>query len=260
MPDPLLSVVTPIYNCEKYLAESIESVLSQTFTDFEFIIINDGSVDGSKKIAEEYQRKDSRIRFLDDCENRKIPFRRNQAIKLARGRYIAIHDGDDISEKNRFELQITLLSNHLSIFCVGGWAKVIDENGVFKELFDYPPPRNEDCIYLIIKECKNPIIDPTSMFRKREFESLGEYTLNPAIYTVPDFDLWLRALRQNKCFANIQIPLIKYRNNPNGMTNLHKQEMIKAHMTVWHKFMRDDYPFVKANLINKLKTFFGEKE
>ena len=233
--ETLVSIVMPIYNCEKYLRDSIDSILSQTFKYFEFIIINDGSEDDSASIVNSYD--DSRIRFIDDKFNIKLPKRRNQAISVAKGRYIVIQDGDDISEKTRIETQVRFMENNISYFCVGSWAKKINQEGDIVGEMDYPPSSNSDCIQMITKKCMNPFIDPTTMFRRKDFLELGGYSQEQSIYTVPDFDLWLRAIESGKIFANIQEPLIKYRENPDGMTLQHKDEMIKSHMIVWRLFM-----------------------
>lgn len=233
---PLLSVITTVYNCERYLRVSIESALNQSFRDFEMIIINDGSTDSTGKIVNEYL-KDTRIRYVYRSENKKIPTRRNEAINMAKGEYIAIHDGDDISEPDRFETQVRFLRNNLNYFCVGGHAKKIDENGKVIGEMDYPPGQHQDILDLVVKKCMNPMIDPTTMFRKNDFLNLGGYSTDKSIYTVPDMDLWLKAILSGRKLINLQYPVIQYRMNPNGMTSLHKQEMIRSHMFVWRKFM-----------------------
>tara|TARA_Y100000034_G_scaffold114297_1_gene150267 strand:- start:667 stop:1434 length:768 start_codon:yes stop_codon:yes gene_type:complete len=235
MSNPLFSVITPIYNCEEYLAESIESVLAQTFSDYEFLIINDGSTDSSKDIALSY--KDERIRFVDNEDNLRIPTRRNQGIVLARGKYVAIHDGDDVSLPDRFEKQAEVLNEDDSLFCIGGHAIKIDSEGNECGIMDYPPADHADILSMISRRCMNPMIDPTTIFQRRKFLELGKYTLEKAIYTVPDFDLWTRAIISGCKFGNISSCLIRYRANPEGMTKVHKKEMIGAHMIVWRRFM-----------------------
>lgn len=236
---PRISVITTIYNCQDYLRAAIESILAQTFTDFEFIIINDGSTDRCDDVVNSF--KDSRIRYIRSLENKKIPTRRNEAINLAQGLYVAIQDGDDISLPDRLRIQYQVLANNLSYFCVGSYATRINPEGVVMDVMDYPPEKHADIIDMIIKQNKNPMIDPTTMFRRADFLELGGYTLEKEIYTVPDFDLWLRAILRGKLFCNMQEPLIKYRVNPNGMTNSRQTEMIRAHMTVWHRFMSERF-------------------
>jgi glycosyltransferase involved in cell wall biosynthesis len=232
---PRVSVVTTVYNCELYVREAIQSILDQTFPDFELIIINDGSTDGTDAIVKSF--RDNRIVYQRNTDNKKIPTRRNEAIQRAKGQFVVIQDGDDISLPNRLETQFNFLSNNLDYFCLGSQATKIDLEGRECGVMDYPPGLHPAIEAMIIRKCMNPIIDPTTMFRRHDFLALGGYTLEKSIYTVPDFDLWLRALLSGKKFANFQEPLIKYRVNPAGMTSVHKSEMIQAHMIVWRRFM-----------------------
>jgi len=238
MAGPLVSIITPIYNCEQYLDESIQSVLMQSFQDYEFIIGDDGSTDSSKEIAASYSSNaDWRIKFLDSDVNMRIPRRRNTMIDAAKGKYIAIHDGDDVSLSHRLEKQVAFLEENEDIFCVGGHAIKIDPSGKETGIMDYPPETHEEIISEIVNKVTNPMIDPTTVFRRDIFNKLGRYTLRKDIYTVPDFDVWTRAMLRGFRFANLQEVIIKYRDNPDGMTLQHKEEMIKAFMTVWRPFV-----------------------
>lgn len=236
--EPLVSVVTTVYNCEKHIRESVESILGQTFSDFEFIIINDGSTDSTFDIVREYN--DDRIVLIDNDDNKKIPTRRNEGIQIARAKYIAIHDGDDISMAYRLDKQYGLISKRQDLFCVGGHAVKIDDDGNVTGSMTYPPSRPVH-VNTSLRRSKNPMIDPTTMFVRDIFIKLGMYSLDEEIYTVPDFDLWARAVSYGYKMLNIQHPLIRYRVNPNGMTQLHSDEMKKAHMEVWRRFMTGKY-------------------
>jgi len=233
----ILSVITTVYNCEKYVTESLRSILDQTFRDFELILINDGSTDHTGAICKKFADRDSRIRYFHHHDNKKIPTRRNEAIRLAQGDLIAIHDGDDISLPDRLADQTGFLRNHLDYFCVGGHATKINAEGTPFGEMNYPPALHDEIVEMLVRRNINPMIDPTTMFRRSGFIELGSYTLDKDIYTVPDLDLWTKAILSGRKFANLQYPVIQYRMNPKGMTGLHKQEMIRAHMQVWQKFM-----------------------
>ncbi|MDD2913253.1 MAG: glycosyltransferase family 2 protein, partial [Candidatus Pacebacteria bacterium] len=110
--NPKISIIMPVYNVETFLSEAIESVLNQTFYDFEFVIINDGSTDNSLEIIKNYEKKDSRIVLLDNKENLGITKSLNIGLNKARGEYIARMDGDDISEKERIEIQYDFLKKN----------------------------------------------------------------------------------------------------------------------------------------------------
>lgn len=236
---PKLSVITTLYNCERYVADSLRSVLEQTYSDFQWIVLNDGSTDSTWKIVNKMIGDDSRAVLVDNKENKRIPASRNEAIKLATGKYIAIHDGDDISLPHRFMSQVGFLDSRKDIFCVGGHAISIDHEGNQKGMMVYPPAHHRQIVFSLLRLKQNPVIDPTSMFRKADFEKLGGYTLNEDLYTVPDMDLWARAIVSGKVMANMQDALIRYRVNPNGMTQKHKSQMIDAHMMVWRRFRKE---------------------
>lgn len=244
MSRPKISVVTPLYNCAVFVKESIESILNQTFQDFEFILLNDGSTDGTWEIVESF--KDDRIVKLDFKENRRIPCRRNEAVAMARGEFIAIHDGDDISLPHRLRCELELLTKYEDIFCCGGHAEKIDESGKATGMMMYPPETDSE-IVCKISSGTNPIIDPTTMFRVDDFRQLGGYSLEQAIYTVPDYDLWCRAVLAGKRFHNLQMAVIRYRINPNGMTQKHKKEMMNAHRTVQSRYLERRRTFKRGN-------------
>ena len=235
---PKLTVITTVYNCEKFIKESLCSILDQTYTNFQWIILNDGSTDSTWKIVNDTVGKDDRVCLIDSKENKNIPIRRNQVINLAKGEYIAIHDGDDISFPERLRYQVGYLDSFKNVFCLGGHAICIDENGEQIDIMDYPPLSHDQIVLNFLKLKQNPMIDPTTMFRKSDFKNLGGYSLNKNIYTVPDMDLWARAILSGKEMANMSEIFIKYRKNPNGMTLKHKDEMLDANMQVWRKFQR----------------------
>lgn len=137
---PLVSVLMPVYNVERYLKEAIESVLHQTMSQFEFIIIDDGSSDNSKEIIAEYTKKDGRIKF-SSRQNKGIVATRNELLGLAKGRYFAIMDSDDISYPNRLQEQLNFLENNKGYAIVGCQDLLVDPEGcpimVINNIFDH---------------------------------------------------------------------------------------------------------------------------
>lgn len=230
-----ISVITTLYNCEKFVKESFDSIINQSFKDFEWIVVNDGSTDNTWDIATSY--KNDNIVFVNNADNKRIPTRRNEAISYASSPYIAIHDGDDISLPDRLLKQYEFMEScDDKTFCVGGWALQIDENSKEQRVMNYPPCKHKEVVNMLLIERKNPIIDPTSMFKRDIFIKLGEYSLDKEIYTVPDMDLWSRAIINGYKINNISDILIKYRINPKGMTRMFNKEMQKAHNFVWNDF------------------------
>jgi len=257
--NPLVSVITTVYSGEKYLCESFFSIVDQEFKDFEWIIVNDGSTDTTSlliksflakmKISEKFKKN---IRIIDNKDNKGIPVRRNEAIKIAKGKYIAIHDADDISLPHRLKKQVDFLEEHKDVFCLGGHAIEIDENGEKRGERTYPPYSSHESIDIITSKetfYLNPIIDPSTMFRRSIFLKLGGYSLDKSIYLVPDYDLWLKSFLNGEKIYNLQDFIIKYRKHNKSRTGEKKKEMIKAHMVVWKKFIKNYKKRVKEKKI-----------
>lgn len=206
---PKLSVIMPVYNAEKFLKDSIESVLNQTFSDFEFIIINDGSTDNSLKIIKAYANKDERIKIIDQ-NNLGIVESLNQALKLSTGQFIARMDADDISEPDRLEKQLNFLIETGAYLC-GTWATIIDEKGqITGQRFNYPPKTwRENKMYLLRG---NPFIHPSIMLSRKVYEV--EKDKNGNLYRnykhLEDYELWTRIVPKYKS-VNLPEYLLRYR-------------------------------------------------
>ena len=124
---PKVTVVIPVYNREKYVCEAIESVLDQTFADFELLVIDDGSTDRSREAVQSYH--DPRIRLMSNEKNEGIPKTRNKGIGLARGEYLAFLDSDDRAYPERLAKQVAFLDRHPDYAAVGAWIDWMDEEG-----------------------------------------------------------------------------------------------------------------------------------
>jgi len=229
----MISIVTTVYNCGKYIRESIDSILSQTFDDFEFIIINDGSTDNTPEIIRSFD--DNRIRFLDHDENSGVPFRSNEAIDIAKGEYIAIHDGDDVSLPLRLSMEFSTLKSDKNLFCVGSYAIIVDEDGIEVDRWRHPPSDNNSMINMIDKG-KNPVINSSSMFKKSDFINIGKYTTDKKFQLVHDLELWGKCLFSDLNFCTLDIPLIKYRINNSGLTFGRMPEMRVSHQLLLKKW------------------------
>ena len=206
---PLVSVVMPVYNTEKYLSEAIESILAQTFVDFEFIIIDDGSTDRSWEIIEEYAKKDDRIRVFQNRENRWISFTRNRLIELSTTKYIASQDSDDISYPHRLSVSYEFLISH-DTYGVVSWDNcIIDEEWkyIWKRIY------SDDIEYTILK--KSPISQPSSMFRLDIFTYVWWY--DPWLNYGEDYDLRCKMYAHWYGIKNVGDSLIKHRVR-NGQT------------------------------------------
>ena len=217
MKEPMVTVLMAVYNGEKFLKEAIESILTQTFTDFEFLIINDGSTDNSVKIIEEFN--DPRIRLIHNEKNLKLIASLNKGISLAKGKYIARMDCDDISMPYRLEKEVDFLENSLEYGLVGTWYTIIDGNGTEQNKVSYPT--NNDLIKLFLSlNCPlahGSIMGRTELFKQNLYGS-KEY------FAIEDYELWLRMSEVTK-IHNIPEYLFKYRIYGESFSNSKAQTM-----------------------------------
>ncbi len=190
-----------VYNGQKHLREAIDSILNQTYENFEFIIINDGSTDTSEEIIKSY--KDSRIKLINNKKNLGLPASLNKAIKLSRGEYIARMDADDISEIERLEKQVEFMEKNLSVDVCGTWINIL---GSFKGKWKYPTNDEDIKTRLLFN---NVIVHPSVMFRRRSLLKNNLY-YDPNFRKIQDYELWARAVGKLR-FANINKYLLKYR-------------------------------------------------
>ena len=236
---PLVSVIMTAYNCGKYIKESLDSIFNQTFRDFEVIFYNDASTDHTWTIAVEIF-KSSYSKFMGATvmrsgkENMGCGEGRNIAIKLARGKYLAIQDADDISFPDRLEKEVKFLEENDDIFCVGAWADKV-ENGKSVDIMNYPHASHEEIYNEIMVKKNNPIIDPSCMYRKEDFNKLGGYDGRWRL--VPDFNLWARAAQSGLKFVNFKEVLVHYRQHPNSVTNKSEMAVVKEHFKMCRELL-----------------------
>jgi glycosyltransferase involved in cell wall biosynthesis len=201
--EPVISVVLPVYNCAEYLGEAVQSILDQTFSNFEFIIIDDGSTDRTSDVLREFT--DPRIQIVSE-ENRGLTEALNRGLELTRGRYIARQDADDISLRDRFIKQITFLDAHPSCALVGTWADIWLEREKTGRAHHHPSENAELQFELLFN---NPFVHSSVMLRKSALDQVGGYASDSFPQT-SDFELWSRIARQNEV-ANIPEVLQIYR-------------------------------------------------
>ncbi len=230
---PLVTVLMPVYNCEKYLSTSIESILHQTFTDFEFIILDDGSTDDSINIIQSYCAQDQRIRLIRNDQNMGIAYSLNKGINIAKGKYIARMDADDISKPERLEKQVEFLETHNEVGILGCCAQVVDASG--KLIEHYSVPENHSLIVWILPFGR-AFAHPTVMMRTDLIQNIGGYSTD--IIYGQDVDLWIRAVGKTQ-FANLMEELFIYRTHANSVTGTHRQKQLENVSTSRKKFISD---------------------
>jgi glycosyltransferase involved in cell wall biosynthesis len=214
MTNPEISVFMPVYNTAKYLQESIESILTQTFCDFELVIVDDASTDDSYDIIEEYAGQDRRIRPYKNAVNTGIAIACNRAVSLSNGEYIARMDSDDIALGHRLEVQRDFMRANKHLSLCGGWANIIDERG--HEIGTFKRPCGWEKINRIVKYT-NPVIHPTALFLKSQFLRIGSYRNIPS--GVEDYDLILRMNCAGMRIDNIPVYLLRYRTRLSNITH-----------------------------------------
>lgn len=199
---PAISVIMAAYNVEKYISESIESVLNQTFSDFELIIINDGSTDNTLSLIEYFQKKDPRIKVINNNKNQFVIKSRNIGLEKATGKYITILDSDDLLMPEKFEKQFNFLEENTEVFLIGTSVTMIDENNNYIK----------DCIastdYLQIKTemlKHNTFYHSSIMFRN------SHILFREKMLFSEDYDLLLNIISQDKIVTNLPEKLVQYR-------------------------------------------------
>ena len=209
---PIVSVVMCVFNGELFVGEAVESILGQSFNEFEFIIINDGSTDSTDSILDYYQRKDPRI-IICHQENRGLVDSLNRGCSLSRGKYIARMDADDIAINNRLLWQVDFLDEHPEVGVIGGAIEVINTVGQSLVTHRYPVKDSEIKKGLIHGDC--PLVHPTVLMRKAVFTEVGGY--RKVFVDAEDFDLWLRVAERWK-LANLKQVVLKYRRHPDQVS------------------------------------------
>jgi len=207
----------PVYNAEKYLKESIESILKQTYANFEFLIFNDGSIDNSLAIIENYAASDSRIKLYDSKENKGYLVHLNEALRIARGELIARMDADDISFPDRFAKQVKELQDPV-IDIIGTNVILWDGNANRKGKISKQAFSHEELVTQMFFGI--PVYHPSVMFKRRLIDN-GDYYYDGKFYPAEDYELWSRLLRRYK-FANTNDPFLFYRVSDGQISNQKK--------------------------------------
>ena len=212
----MISVIMPAYNAEKYIADAIESILHQTYIDFEFIIVNDGSTDKTAEVIRSY--KDKRIIFIDRDENKGLVYSLNEGIRHAKGDFIARMDADDISVANRLELQLNYLFNHPDIDICGGSYKCFGTDNRLVEIVTEPDKISER----LFRECV--MAHPTIMMRSGIVYQRELY--NHDYLYAEDYELWCRLKKRGIKFGNIPEVILNYRITDTHISARHNKRQL----------------------------------
>ena len=257
------SVLIPVYNGAPFIKEAVESILNQSFTDFELILLNDASPDNSEEIIKTF--KDARIRYYRNEKNLGISASRNKLMTLARGEYLIVMDDDDISLPNRLEEQIKFMDSHPDVTMAGSWC----------ELFSRKPDKGiinylKYCFYNLgwiwtqknspgweEMFCCNPIMHTTSVLRRQHIEQ-HQIRYNSDYSPAEDYDLCRQILSAGLKLANIPQLLVKYRWFGSNVSITRRPAMkiadhkVKADVRNILQTTRPPYPYYKV-ILRKLR-------
>ena len=244
-----LSVILPVYNGGKYLADAIESILIQTYSNFELIIINDGSSDSSADVISSFT--DFRIRYYKQT-NIGLAETLNRGIELAEGKYIARMDQDDISFPDRFNKQIEFFESHPDHAMVGTWCEIWEIDKKVDRFHKHP---TENVILQFKLLFNNPFVHSSMMIRKSCLDLIGGYSTTPDRSPPEDYELWSRVARVYQV-ANIPQILHAYREVPNSMSrdgvDPFLAKIVKLSAENIHHWVNDRFSFDDCSTLSKL--------
>lgn len=218
---PTISVVMSVYNNAAFLREAVESILHQTFTDFEFLIMDDGSTDRSLSILQEYAEQDARV-VVFSRENRGLTCTLNELIGYARAEFIARMDADDVSLPDRFARQVEFLRQHPQVVCVGGAQNWIDDAGRILE-HRQEAETDAEIQQQNLSGC-TAINHPSSMMRRSAILQVGGY--DETLWSAQDLDLWLK-LGEVGELANLKETVLQYRQHMSSVSESRQAEQLR---------------------------------
>lgn len=245
-----ISVLMPVYNTpEEFLRPAIESILTQTFEDFEFLILDDGSENNVLEVIREYSVKDKRVSVFHHNTNKNCPNSRNELLKNARGVYVAYMDSDDISYPDRLQKQYDYLEKHKDVSILGSYLELLESS----ELCEYP----ETIKYMdVLKACQ--MANNTVMMRLADIRKF-ELQYNKDFISAEDYEFWSKAVKYLK-IKTIKEPLVKYRTGHTSLSSsnfgitLRNSEKVKISML---EFLTDDIELREKirKLVEKKKKY-----
>ena len=246
---PLVSVIMSVFNGEQFLQKAIESILSQTYSNWEFIILDDASNEATQRILNPF-KADSRFKIIRHEVNRGLTKNLNYAIELSRGEFIARMDADDISLPTRFEEQVNFLRKHTHTVAVFGTVELIDEEGDSNGFWE------DDIKAITYQKIKsrlpfsNCVAHPTVMIRK---DILQQYMYNEEQVHSQDWDLWLRMVSDGRIIEKINNTVLLYRIHKNSVTNISnkKSAFLKMHNS-YKPYLKNVWEEKKLSTFNLL--------
>ena len=224
MRPPIISTLMPVYNCEETIYEAVYCIINQTYTDWELIIYDDASTDGTYKKAQELAEKDNRIRLFKNDYNLTLAPTLNKCLKKAKGDYIARMDGDDLCAQDRLEKEVIFLENNPQYSLVSCQMELFDDYGVYKTIEYKLTPQKEDFVRA------SQICHAGCMMRKCVLEELNGYDVSKEKERIEDYDLWVRMYEAGYKAYNLQEVLYSMRDDRNAI----KRKKFKYRINEYH--------------------------
>lgn len=245
-----MSIITPAYNCEKFISQTIESVLAQTYTNWEMIIVNDRSSDDTENIINEYVKKDSRIRLINLIENSGAAVARNKALENAKGRFIAFLDSDDRWKKNKLKKQLEFMIQNKYGFTFTSYEYIKDENNDKEKVFKVPYSLNYS------QALKNTVIGCLTVIIDKNI--VDEFRM-PLVRRGQDNLTWLMILEKGHIAHGLNENLAEYRKVTGSLSN----NKVKALKRQWSNYRHViKLPFLKCvyyylfYVLNNIKKYY----
>jgi glycosyltransferase involved in cell wall biosynthesis len=236
---PTISVIMPTYNSALFLSESIKSILNQTFEDFEFIIIDDGSTDDSKDILNSFE--DPRIFLYTNVTNKGIVDSLNFGISVAKGKYVVRMDSDDISKRDRFQIQIDFIERYPETVLLGSAYNIMDTN---IKVAVYSDMEELKCRCILYNNFPHPTV-----FIKRSFLVDNNLKYDSKYFPAEDYKLWVDIILQGGIVSNINLPLLDYRRHEGQISS--SQALVQRQSSVAVR----NYYLSRLNLSARLTLF-----
>lgn len=258
----LVTVFIPMYNAEKYIKYSLESILNQTYKNIEILIIDDGSTDNSVSIVKQYN--DKRIRLIKNGVNKGLPYTRNRALKEAKGKFFALMDADDISMKNRIEKEVDFLEQNKDIDVVSSQIQYFPQSKIkiFIKKLRFIFLNDIDAEHVKVKLLfGNPVANPSSMVRMESIKRMS-IKYNDKFFVAQDYEFWSNISKYGKIYIMKSI-LLKYRSGHMNITKTSSINRKEERMNMISNIKNNLLDFYKFDLNNEEKIlfnkFFGEE-
>ena len=229
--EPLVSVIMPVYNSEKYLSLAIRSIINQTYREFELLIISDGSSDNSPNIIKEYVETDSRIRIIDNGANRGLVYSLNKGIEESKGKYVAIMHADDISLPERFEIQVDYLEQNEDISLLGTNVRYLGTLDISRM------GMGPDMIKVMFMGL-NMLYHPTMMMRRKDIID-KKLRYKDFYFSAEDFKMWTDAVVSGLKIANLSDVLLEYRIHDSQITSVYNSKQNQLAELIKKEYIND---------------------